>query len=109
MARKKNNILDDTSGAKDNYCQKCWNEFTCLTEQERKNLKKILSGHGQVTPVVKRKCSTRNVLCIETGIIYESLRECCYYTGASYTQLSKHCRLGHPDNINGLHFKYIEY
>ena len=47
----------------------------------------------------------KKVICIETGIIYESAREASKCTGVSYKSISTVC-LGKRKSTKGFHWKF---
>lgn len=91
-----------------NYCQKCWNEFTTLTDEERLNLKKIL----QNDKVIKDEESSRKkVYCITNGMVYANTTEASLATGVSRDTVYFACRRYDPNKRKykkTWEFKYFE-
>lgn len=62
------------------------------------------------TDEAKRKISeatSRKVMCIETGIIYESMQKAAQHTGATSNHIPSVCR-GKRNTSGGYHWKYVD-
>lgn len=83
-------------------CKKCGNQWKATPNS-------LLRGYG--CPVCSRKKASekkkRKVLCVETGIIYESLKEATSQNGISNSLLSM-CCTGKREMAGGFHWKYLE-
>ena len=108
-------IIDESLISDNNYCLRCWNEFTQLTPEDHESLKQMREfskrrpddWEKKRTDATKRY-NTRAVVCIETGVVYRSARECSYYTGVNYVNLTRHLGKGIPSKVRGQHYKYID-
>lgn len=69
--------------------------------KHRKNAEEILRKLHEASAKAHRK----KVICIETGIIYESAREASKCTGASYKSISRVC-LGQRKSTKGFRWKF---
>ena len=54
----------------------------------------------------RKHSNNKSVLCIETGIIYESTREAERQTGIYHSEITKVCK-GTRKSVHNLHWKYI--
>lgn len=55
----------------------------------------------------RRQQNCKRVLCIETGVIYESTREAARQTGIAQSSISQCCN-GKLKTAGGYHWKYID-
>lgn len=76
-------------------------EYPLATEETRK---KISKNHADFKG--KNSPNSKKVLCIETGIIYESIREAERLTGVNHSNISAVC-LAKNNTAGGYHWKHI--
>ncbi|MCM1339402.1 MAG: hypothetical protein NC191_07000 [Muribaculaceae bacterium] len=87
----------------DKYISKCWDEFTTLTEEEERILRKIT---GQ-PPKLKKCTSNRAIYEHSTGKIYTSLKECAKDLGIKDTTICQNIKRGSITR-KGYYFSYAE-
>lgn len=114
--------IEESLGSDNNYCLRCWNEFTHLTPEDYKNLEKLKDIMKQRNPVLSSALDKmldtkktydkpnwgKSVKCLETGEVFDSLKECCEKMALNYCSLSRHCNNGIPTQVRGMHFEYVE-
>lgn len=101
-------MKEDSSVADSDYIIRCWNEFTSLTAEEWENLEKIKSLYAPPKiPKVPKTKPRRKVECLDTGEVFNSLRECCNKLELNYSNLSSHCSKGFPKTVKNKRFRYL--
>ena len=60
-----------------------------------------------LTHMERWKDKSKKVLCVETGKVYESIREAERLTGVSHSNISK-CCIGKLKSAGGFHWQYID-
>lgn len=123
--------IEDSLSSDNNYCLRCWNEFTALTPEDWQNLNNLRAAAKKNSPELasaldnllhfqerdkvqekakkkeKPKKPKRKILCLETGEKFNTLKECGEALGISFTAISMHCNNGYPRAVKKMHFKYI--
>lgn len=84
-----------------------WNKGKHLSKEHRESISKANKGRCLLTPEQIRLASlkrAKKVICIETGIIYESVNDAMRKTNNQH--ISEVC-LGKRKTSNGLHWKFV--
>lgn len=86
------------------------------SEETRKKLSDAMKGRFVSAETRQKKSQTtkgrsntwahKKVLCIETGVIYNSIKEAAKEIGCASTNISKVCKLPHR-TVKGYHFKKV--
>lgn len=118
--KKKERIVEENiTDADNNYCQKCWNEFTTLTQEEHENLRKLqhymktgsLEGYKHKpkdwNPLWDNK--PKLIICNETGEVFDSITSCCKKLDIACPTLSRHLNKNTPKKVKKKWtFRYYE-
>lgn len=87
-----------TIGGDNNFEGKpSWNKGRAWTEEERKKLSEVSLNRYDIS---------KQVLCVETGIIYPSAAEAGRVLGICSGHISS-CRAGRRETCGGYHWKYV--
>jgi hypothetical protein len=114
--------IEESLSSDNNYCLRCWNEFTHLTPEDYENLDKLKTRLKRNNPVLSTALSKmlstkeemarpkwgKQVKCIDTGEVFDSLKDCCEKLSVNYCSLSRHCSNGIPTRVRGMRFEYID-
>lgn len=79
-----------------NYCEKCWVEFTTLSDEEQNNLKEILKQYKDIYEISR-------IECVETGRIFKNIFELAKYMNKSIESAKSYIRFHRK--FNNFHFR----
>ena len=98
---KGNKLSKETKAkiSKGNKGKEAWNKGKNMSVEFKEKVRTTLRNSTKL----KRK----RIICIDTGIIFESITEAARILGFNQANLSKVCN-GHRETINGLKFKFLE-
>ena len=86
-----------------NYCLTQWRNFTTLTYKELNNLKEIIKFYSgrdiqsEFCRKINRIYPTKKVICLQTGVIYDSLTDCTNDLNVSLSSI--HCAIKRKTKI----------
>ena len=102
-----------------------WDSFTKETiavyddeqtarEREHAEIKKCVGGYNRwrgitpYTPTGRERTAPKQVLCVETGVVYPSIKEAARKTGANKTKISEVCRGIRRKTTHGYHWEFVD-
>ena len=81
-----------------------------MTEEQikeiRLHLRAILNILAETNHIQTNRGLSKQVVCIETGQVYKSIRNAAKILNISAPSIVNCCK-GYQDSANGLHFKYL--
>ena len=95
--------------SRNNYCLKCWTEFTTMTPEEHKSFQEMMEHMGSKNRIKIHEdggCIGKAILCNETNIVYKSISSCAKAIGSNIATLSRHLSYGTPASVKGNTFNY---
>ena len=80
------------------------------SEETRRKLSDSLKGHevsAETRESIREAAHKKQVLCVETGIVYQSVRDAQRQTGADRSVIIK-CCTGRSKTAGGYHWEYFD-
>ena len=75
--------------------------------EDLKDVKKIIFSEERIKSMQKNSTCKKAVKCIETGEVYESIKEAGRVSGIDWNNISQCCR-GVRDTAKGFHWEYVD-